>query len=30
MHGRAHSVSLTVPPLGAVFLKGFTEEQSTR
>jgi 1,4-alpha-glucan branching enzyme len=26
MHGRPNSVSLTVPPLGAIFLKGTTEQ----
>ena len=27
MHGRPNSVSLTVPPLGAIFLKGATKEE---
>jgi 1,4-alpha-glucan branching enzyme len=29
MHGRTNSVSLTVPPLGAVFLKGLTPGQQS-
>jgi len=30
MHGRPNSVSLMVPPLGAIFLKGTSTVQSTR
>jgi len=28
MHGRTSSLSLTVPPLGAIFLKGTIREES--